>query len=217
MTEQRHDKPRQSHHGFFSFVVLTGLKIILASVLAWLFLVCWFIGQTFYRGQESAITAAQTIATQHLQFIQSNTTYLADGLLPYLTKAQSGVADLLAWIIHWNSKFLQSAADLFLAITEIQLLRFLIFILALPLFILVLLIFIIDGLVKRDIRKFQGARESALVFHRLKGFTGFCFFAPFFIYLSIPIAINPLFIFIPQMLLWGSTMALSLTYFKKYL
>ena len=46
--------------------------------------------------------------------------------------------------------------------------RFWVFIMALPLFLLSLILGLVDGLVQRDIRKFKGARESTLLFHKIK-------------------------------------------------
>ena len=59
--------------------------------------------------------------------------------------------------------------------------RFFIFLLALPLFILFVCLGCVDGLVQRDIRKFQAARESTYFFHRIKRTWTFCFFVPLFL------------------------------------
>lgn len=217
MNDQRHEKPRTSHAGFISLFIFTVLKILLMSALAWFVLLIWFMGKLFYSGEDQALNTAHAIASINLQFMQNNPAALTHSLMKCFATIQTALNSLSSTLTHWYSAGLAFCGQLLLAITEIQITRLFIFILALPLFILMLLVFITDGLVKRDIRKFQGARESTLIFHRIKGLSAFCFFVPFFIYLALPMAISPVFILLPQILLFSSVTALSITYFKKYL
>ena len=64
-----------------------------------------------------------------------------------------------------------------------------------PLFSLSLSIGLVDGLVQRDIRKFQGARESTLLFHRIKRCGAAIFFLPLFAYLAWLSPVSPLIFF----------------------
>jgi len=94
--------------------------------------------------------------------------------------------------------------------------RLFIFLLSLPLFILWVVLGIVDGLVQRDIRKFQGARESTYFFHRIKKAWHSSFFVPLFLYLVWPYAINPAWFLVPMAVGLGLMMQLSLRSFKKY-
>jgi len=113
--------------------------------------------------------------------------------------------------------FTSEALKLLLITTDIILCRVEIFVKALPLFGLTLMIFVTDGLVYRDIRKFQAGRESTLFFHRAKLLMSFCLLIPLFFYLSIPLFISPMLIFIVQSLMLGISIKLAAMYFKKYI
>ena len=56
---------------------------------------------------------------------------------------------------------------------------------------------IVEGLVARDIRRFSGGRESALLYHRAKKYIPVTFLVSIFLYLILPININPQWLFVP--------------------
>mgnify|MGYP001357083675 CR=1 FL=1 len=113
--------------------------------------------------------------------------------------------------------FTSEPLRLLLTVTDIIVCRLEIFIKAFPLFGLSLMIFLTDGLVYRDIRKFQAGRESTIFFHRAKLLMSFCLFIPLFFYLSLPIFISPMLIFIGQSLMLGISVKFAALYFKKYI
>ncbi len=86
---------------------------------------------------------------------------------------------------------------------------------ALPLLCLSLSLGLIEGLVQRDIRKFQSARESAWLFHGIKQCGGAVFFVPFFLFMVWLTPVSPLWFFLPMALGLGVWLALSLRFFKK--
>jgi integrating conjugative element membrane protein (TIGR03747 family) len=94
--------------------------------------------------------------------------------------------------------------------------RLFIFILSFPLWLSVLFVMIVDGLVQRDIRKFQAARESTFLFHRLKLLTENLFYSFFLIYMSMPIAIQPEALLLPTVIIVSVLFKLSIKYYKKY-
>lgn len=100
--------------------------------------------------------------------------------------------------------------------TLIILQRTLIFLLAIPLFLLCFGLGIIDGLVQRDIRKFQGARESTLLFHEIKRSLGWVFFIPLLVYFSLPWPVSPVWFLVPIAITVGVLTELSVRSFKKY-
>ena len=83
-----------------------------------------------------------------------------------------------------------------ISVMNIEFSRVRLFLESLPLMGLIIGIFLIDGLVQRDIRKFQCARESTYLFHRPKPILSFCFYMPLFVYFVSPALFNPEIIFV---------------------
>lgn len=95
--------------------------------------------------------------------------------------------------------------------------RIFILILSMPLILLAIFVGFIDGLVKRDIRRFVAGHESGFVYHRAKAFIVPTITLPWVIYLALPISISPLLIMLPCALLSGIVMNIAAASFKKYL
>jgi integrating conjugative element membrane protein (TIGR03747 family) len=75
----------------------------------------------------------------------------------------------------------------------------------------------VDGLMRRDLRKFGAGRESSFVYHRAKRAVTPLLVVPWIIYLSLPFSLNPLAILIPCAAMLGVTTAITAATFKKYL
>lgn len=95
--------------------------------------------------------------------------------------------------------------------------RLTILVLATPLFLVAMFTGFVDGLMRRDLRKFGAGRESSFVYHRAKRAMTPLLVAPWIVYLSLPFSLNPLLIFIPSATMLGVTTAITATTFKKYL
>ncbi len=89
--------------------------------------------------------------------------------------------------------------------------------LAIPLFLLAMFTGFIDGLMRRDLRKFGAGRESSFVYHRAKRAVIPLLIMPWIIYLSLPFSLNPLAVFLPFAVMLGVTTAITASTFKKYL
>lgn len=209
-----HSKPKSS--GFLSYLIFLVFKIALLSLLAWVMLIIWFGVQWFLRGDNSALTQANSILQLNMNFIEDSHTWLSSLVIHWVEVVHRVLMNIAQAIDHVNFQPLQTSVKLGLIISEIVTARLFIYILTMPLFGLIFMVFMTDGLVKRDIRKFQGARESTFTFHRLKLVMGFLFFIPMVIYLSFPFAINPILFLIIQGVFLGVVAQLSITYFKKY-
>lgn len=210
-------KPQKTKHpSLFSKIVFTLFKLTLLSLASWFMLMVWFLGESFYKSQNTALQQAQIIAFNNAEFIKNSASSWAHQLTQWLFLFHQGLLSVINHLVIFKVQFIQTFLYLTLAVTEISVTRLFILVLALPLLSLILFVFVTDGLVKRDIRKFQGARESSFLFHRVKQSLGFCFFSPFFIYLSLPFTINPILFLTLQGLLLGMVVHLSTTYFKKY-
>lgn len=86
-----------------------------------------------------------------------------------------------------------------------------------PLFIVTAFIGFIDGLVRRDLRRFGAERESSFLHHRAKATVIPLAVFPWVFYLTLPISVHPLFVLFPAALLLGVAVNLTATTFKKYL
>lgn len=95
--------------------------------------------------------------------------------------------------------------------------RLTILVLATPLFLMASLTGFIDGLMRRDLRKFGAGRESSFVYHRAKRAVIPLLLVPWIIYLSLPFSLNPMTVFLPCAVMLGIAMAITATTFKKYL
>ena len=95
--------------------------------------------------------------------------------------------------------------------------RLTILLLTTPLFLLAMLTGFVDGLMRRDLRKFGAGRESSFVYHRAKRAMAPLLIAPWIIYLSLPFSLHPLLILLPSATMLGMAVAITAATFKKYL
>lgn len=76
---------------------------------------------------------------------------------------------------------------------------------------------LMEGLIQRDIRKYQGARESTLFFHRSKQLLNIAFLSGFFLFISLPIPFKPSLVLLLLAIILGYLTMLATRSFKKYL
>ncbi|NMG49999.1 TIGR03747 family integrating conjugative element membrane protein [Azoarcus communis] len=119
----------------------------------------------------------------------------------------------LSQLYVWTESYLIAAA--FTTLTF--LVRLLVLVLTLPLFLLAAFVGLVDGLVRRDIRKFGAGRESGFVYHRAKAALMPLVVLPWVIYLALPVSVHPLLILLPGAMLLGLAMNIAVGSFKKYL
>lgn len=120
----------------------------------------------------------------------------------------------------WTNQLYVSIEDFVLAavyVTFTFVVRLTILVLATPLFLLATLTGFVDGLMRRDLRKFGAGRESSFVYHRAKRAVVPLLFVPWIIYLSLPFSINPLAVFFPCAVFLGMVIAITAATFKKFL
>jgi integrating conjugative element membrane protein (TIGR03747 family) len=95
--------------------------------------------------------------------------------------------------------------------------RLLVLGLSLPLFLLAAFTGLVDGLVRRDARRFGAGRESGFLYHRARASLAPLAVLPPMIYLALPVSVAPLFILLPGAVFLGLAMCISAATFKKYL
>ncbi|ANF10379.1 integrating conjugative element membrane protein, PFL_4697 family [Klebsiella pneumoniae] len=101
-------------------------------------------------------------------------------------------------------------------VTLTFLLRLAILLQALPLFALTITIGLIDGLVRRDLRRFGAGHESGFVYHHARRMISSIVIASGLMWLVFPFQIATKYVLIPAVLV-GVAIAVTVGIFKKYL
>lgn len=88
---------------------------------------------------------------------------------------------------------------------------------ALPAFALACIVGTVDGLVRRDLRRWRGGRESSFVYHHAKRYTGWALTGGFGLYLTWPFGgFNPAYMVLVFTVLVAATLSTTVAAFKKY-
>jgi integrating conjugative element membrane protein (TIGR03747 family) len=95
--------------------------------------------------------------------------------------------------------------------------RLLVLCLTLPLFATAAFVGLVDGLVRRDIRRFGAGRESGFVYHRARASLMPLAVLPWVVYLALPVSVSPLVILLPGAILLGVAVDITAASFKKHL
>ncbi len=95
--------------------------------------------------------------------------------------------------------------------------RLFVLLLSMPLIVMAMFVGFVDGLVKRDLRRFIVIHESSFIYHRAKAFIGPALALPWIIYLALPFSIPPLLVMLPCVVLVGVIVNITVASFKKYL
>ncbi len=88
---------------------------------------------------------------------------------------------------------------------------------ALPAFLLACIVGTVDGLVRRDLRRWRGGRESSFVYHHAKRYTAWALTGGFGLYLTWPFGgFNPAYMVLVFTVLVAATLSTTVASFKKY-
>lgn len=150
--------------------------------------------------------------------------FVKTGLLEWMRNAahqasapsHSGTRDFRYYISQayvWIESYLIAAAFT----TLVFIVRLMVLVLTLPLFLMAAFVGLVDGLVRRDIRRFGAGRESGFIYHRAKASLMPLAVLPWVIYLALPVSISPLLILLPSAVLLGLATDIAAGSFKKYL
>jgi hypothetical protein len=205
-----HKQSKTSHPTVLGVLFFTLFNLILLSILSWIILEVWFSVQLVFFDPGINI-AIQKILNSNISMLAKYDFQLLDDVLNIFQGMQNGIHS-------WCGSYMGgNFVEIFIGVTEIILIRCCIFVAFIPFMIVILCILVIDGLVQRDKRKFQGARESTFLFHRLKPLAKLSFFSLFFIYMIVPYEISPDLFLIPMVMLSSLFTMLAIRSFKKYL
>ncbi|WP_300731743.1 TIGR03747 family integrating conjugative element membrane protein [Pseudomonas sp.] len=95
--------------------------------------------------------------------------------------------------------------------------RIVILTLTIPLFVLAGFTGLVDGLVRRDLRKFGSGRESSYLYHKARATIVPLTVVPWTVYLALPVSVSPLLILGPCAVMLGVAVYVTVSSFKKYL
>ncbi|EFE07317.1 TIGR03747 family integrating conjugative element membrane protein [Citrobacter youngae] len=102
-------------------------------------------------------------------------------------------------------------------VTLTFLLRLAILLQALPLFALTIIVGLIDGLVRRDLRRFGAGHESGFVYHQTRRMITSSVLATGLMWLTLPLCLEPKQMFVPGSIAIGFVISLTISSFKKYI
>ncbi|MDC9616326.1 TIGR03747 family integrating conjugative element membrane protein [Xenorhabdus khoisanae] len=216
-------------------------------VMSWLFsLLLEYLGMTFFWQDEGA-SHSQTMMKTELQFLSTEFTQslllsnpaqtVSDGLAQayqwlfvdsgfiywiqgqhqYQLNSRNDFLREFNAVLQGVSGYLREYCLATMFITMVTLIRLAILMLSVPLFVMVVLVALVDGLGRRDLRRYGAGYESSFVYHHAKrGIKPACTI-PCVLYLSWPDVVYPTMILLPAALLLGMVVMISTAMFKKYI
>lgn len=119
--------------------------------------------------------------------------------------------------LSFASTDISHALQLLNAIVLLLKIKLVLMILFLPTLLLVNAVMLIDGLVARSLRRYQGARESALRYHTAKWVLKTVLWMCVFVWMVIPVAYSPLSMLLIALLVSAAATREAAKQFKKYL
>lgn len=206
----RYPQSKTHHPTFIDTLFFTVLNLIFLSLLAWFLLEMWFNVRMILGSGAESDHAIQIILRDHRMMLNQDHSMCLDRIFTVIETLKSLARSF------WADDVGNTFIDIFFNVTEIMVARCGLFLKFMPFMLIILSVLIIDGLVLRDKRKFQGARESTFLFHRLKELAKLSFFSLFFMYMVIPYSLPPGLFLIPMALLSSLFVMLSIKSFKKY-
>ncbi|ECG0938615.1 TIGR03747 family integrating conjugative element membrane protein [Salmonella enterica subsp. salamae] len=102
-------------------------------------------------------------------------------------------------------------------ITLTFLLRLAILLQTLPLFVLIIVVGLIDGLVRRDLRRFGAGHESGFVYHHARRMISSSLIATGLVWLAVPVFLEPAYLLVAGAILIGLTISVAVGAFKKFM
>ncbi len=161
---------------------------------------------------------ADSLSEKAQALTQTGVAGLREGLSGFLGKDwESGAIQTGAGFFKSAYEVVLKGGWLFLLVIKIVVIKAFLLIAALPLFLVLGAVGLIDGLSLREIRRASLGRESSYLFHllnkwviRMIGF-GLC------VWICMPVSVNPQWFFLPLALLFSMMLSLSASKFKKYL
>ncbi|WP_204353752.1 TIGR03747 family integrating conjugative element membrane protein [Salinisphaera orenii] len=208
----------------FKIAAVLAVSILTSIVIEWIGIYCgWWAESGAHHAASNLDTALGWIDTQFTRsLIVAQPVALARTLIGGIYQGafvSTGITDWLASSAAdggaWGTIAIYGHAAV--DVTLLVLVRVVILVLTSPLFVMAAAVAVVDGLVRRDLRRFGAGRESAFVYHYAKRLTGPVFITGWLVYLSIPFSMPPNAFLLPCAALFGVLISIAVGAFKKYL
>lgn len=220
----------------------TIIGILLASWLVSLLIE--YIGITFFWASEGAEHCRQVMLTERAYLSEGYTRslfmsepamlisywiqqayqwlFVDSGFIRWINegrqiKTQEGALQALNLFGSWLARMLWEYLQVTVYVTVIFFIRVAILVLSIPLFIMVCANGVVDGLVRRDLRRYGAGYESSFIYHHAKRFVKPAMYGPCMLYLSWPTAVWPNLLLLPAAVALGVVVSVVVGAFKKYL
>jgi integrating conjugative element membrane protein (TIGR03747 family) len=243
MAEQTDPRRPVARPGSFSRV-LTGIaqclkwliiSLVFSILIEWIGMVFWWEEQGLAHSRQMLVNELQFLGADfHRSWLTAHPMQFASDLSDRfysLAFEWTGIVDLIQWIspvattdesgvrpvlhqIYWPvAEFVLAGMQ----ITQVFAVRLAILTLATPVFGLFTLVALVDGLVRRDLRRWGGGRESSFVYHYAKKAALPLIVTAWVLYLSLPFSLHPSWIILPFALAFALAVTITASTFKKYL
>ncbi|EAO9544923.1 TIGR03747 family integrating conjugative element membrane protein [Salmonella enterica] len=213
---------------------LLGWIALLPGVLAGFCLGAWmlaialeWLGEAFFWQNTCASHSEQVLqATWHWwQGSAGAPVWLVEDLVSVSDTLQKGSAALITSLngqsgLFWTeavAKVIRCALLSAGNVTLTFLLRLAILLQVLPLFVLTITIGLVDGLVRRDLRRFGAGHESGFVYHHARRMIGSSLAATGLVWLAVPYVLEPEYVMMTGAMSIGLAVSVAVSVFKKYL
>ena len=211
------------------------LSLIFSVLIEWIGMVFWWEEQGLDHSRQMLVSELQFLGADfHRSWLTAHPMQFASDLSDrfyHIAFEWTGIVDLIQWItpvpgleesgvrpvLH---RFYRPVADYVLAgmqITQVFAVRLAILTLAMPVFGLFTLVALVDGLVRRDLRRWGGGRESSFVYHYAKKAAIPLIIMAWVLYLALPFSLHTSWIILPFALAFAFAVTITASTFKKYL
>lgn len=193
-----------------------------------------WIGMTFF-WPEKRVTHAKELLLKELDYLNQDfrstlvakdsmrfAKNFADKMYHYLfektgmarmVEKEKGKHKLMHELVRGGNDYVLSA----FYTTQTYAVRLAVLVMAMPLFAIFFVVGLTEGLVRRDLRRWRGGRESSLVYAYAKRLVWPAFMATWWVYLSFPVSYHPNFVILPFGILFGVALCVMAASFKKYI
>ncbi len=209
-------------------------SLVFSIVIEWVGMLLWWPGEGL---AHSRTMLANEISYLDSDFRRSIVTSdparfarrVADGTYHYLFEVTQ-ITQFIRWVspprmnerglrptLHQAYRPIAEFVIAAMQVTQVFSVRLAILLLATPVFLLFSLVALVDGLVRRDLRRWGGGRESSFVYHYAKKAAIPLVVLAWVVYLALPVSLHPTFIVIPFATLFALAVTVTASTFKKYL
>ena len=211
------------------------LSLLFSVLIEWIGMAFWWEEQGLDHSRQMLVNELQFLGADfHRSWLTADPMQFARDVSHRLYRIAfewTGIVDLIHWIAPAPSieesgvrpvlhQIYRPVADYILAgmqITQVFAVRLAILTLAMPVFGLFTLVALVDGLVRRDLRRWGGGRESSFIYHYAKKAAIPLIIMAWVLYLALPFSLHPSWIILPFALAFAFAVTITASTFKKYL